>query len=609
MTQSCYKIEYRNKNAINYDKIDIARNINKKNNKYNLNYKIMKKFRVLSSVLASVLMMTVMSCSSSDDLNGGGADANDKSYLAIRINNVGSVAGSRAASDYSDGTADENHIESVRFYFFNSDGSPYILKKDGQSTGKNWLEKTETDDLNTGDKQNPNVSMISNPLLVIEGNTGASPAVMIAVINPNSLDGNKLGDGAKTLDDVKRTSIFSQFYATGNKDFVMSNSVYVANGVEKCASIVTGFVATTADAAKAKPVDLFVERVVAKVQPTIDATYTATDGRKWIKIDGKDAMKVGVYGNNDIYAVVDGWGVADENGKAELVKQVNTAWNDENLGISVWTSPDYHRCFWTSSVAFAAGSNAEGNAPVNHSYNDFAGRKLTDCAYTLPNAPTSVNADPYASTLTKMVLAAHLVYKDGEDYKTAEICQYRGQEYLHIADVKTEVANNFADYYIKKGDTRTKLQPSDIDFTAKADGIRDYQVVATLRKLAGDETLQQKTGTTEDASSFKDVKIADLQKMMNAEPAQIRKDGKAYYFIPIRHLGTDPTKLGYYGIVRNHVYSINIQNMSGFGTPVYDPDKTIDPTIPSNDATYLAARINVLSWRVVKYNADLDKTK
>lgn len=239
-------------------------------------------------------MMTVMSCSSSDDLNGGGADANDKSYLAIRINNVGSVAGSRATTaEYENGTADENHIESVRFYFFNSDGSPYILKENGQSTGKNWLEKSE--DLNTGNKNDPNVSMISNPLLVIEGNTGASPAVMIAVINPNSLDGNKLGDGAKTLDDVKRTSIFSQFYATDKKNFVMSNSVYVANGVEKCASIVTGHVATDAAAAKDNPVDLYVERVVAKVQPTIDTNYTATDNRKWTKIDGKDAMKVGVW--------------------------------------------------------------------------------------------------------------------------------------------------------------------------------------------------------------------------------------------------------------------------------------------------------------------------
>lgn len=565
----------------------------------------MKKFRVLSSVLASALMMTVMSCSSSDDLNGGGTDASDKSYLAIRINNVGSVVGSRAADDYADGTADENHIESVRFYFFNSDGTPYMLKNNGQSTGKNWLEKSS--DLNTTDKQNPNVSMISNPLLVIEGNTGASPAAMIAVINPNSLDGDKLGNGAKTLDDVKRSSIYSTFYATGNKNFVMSNSVYVANGVEKCTSVVTGHVATTADDAKKKPVELYVERVVAKVQPTIDATYKAADGRKWIEIDGKDAIKVGTYATNDIYAVVDGWGVADENGKAELVKQVKTTWNDTNLGINVWTSPDYHRCFWTSSVAFAAGT--EANAPVNHSYNDYAARKLTACAYTLPNAPTSVDADPYASTLTKMVLAAHLVYKDGTVYKNAEICQYRGQQYLHIDDLKKEVANNFADYYIKKGETRTKLQASDIEFTTKADGIKDYQVVATLRTLAADESLQKKMGTTEEASSYTDVTKDALQTLMNDNPAQIRKDGKAYYFIPIRHLGTDPTKVGYYGIVRNHVYSINIQNMYGFGTPVYDPTKVIDPTIPSNDATYLAARINVLSWRVVKNNADLDKTK
>ena len=562
----------------------------------------MKFFRLYSLALAGALMLGA--CSSSDDLKDGGANVNDKAYLAIRINNVGSVAGSRATTgDYENGTEDENHIESVRFYFFNSDGTPYILKENGQSTGKNWLEKT--DGLNTEKKDEPNVSMISNPLLVIQGNTGASPAVMLAVINPNSLDGDKLGNGAKTLDDVKRSSIYSQFHTTDNKNFVMSNSVYVANGVEKCASIVTGHVATDAEKAKGNPVDLYVERVVAKVQPTIDADYTATDGRKWTKIEGKDAMKVGVYGTNDIYAVVDGWGVADENGKAELVKQVNNTWNDTELGISVWTSQDYHRCFWTSSVPFAAGSNA----PVNHSYKEYAGRSLTNCTYTLPNAPTSPVDDPYNSTLTKMLVATHLVYKDGEDYKPAEICQYRGQEYLHINDVKVEVANNFADYYIKKGDTRTKLQPSDIEFSTSGDDIKDYEVVATLRKLAEGESLQKKVVTTEGASSFKDITKADLQKLMNAEPAQIRKDGMAYYYVPIRHLGTDPKKLGYYGIVRNHVYSINIQNMFGFGTPVYDPDKVIDPIIPSNEATYLAARINVLSWRVVKYDAVLDKTK
>lgn len=175
--------------------------------------------------------------------------------------------------------------------------------------------------------------------------------------------------------------------------------------------------------------------------------------------------------------------------------------------------------------------------------------------------------------------------------------------------MKKEVANKFAEYYICKDGTRTKLQPSDIKFTTTAPDIKDYQVVATLRTLATGETLQKKTGTTEEASSYQDVTPKTLQDLMDADKAQIRTEGKAYYYVPIRHLGTDPKKPGYYGIVRNHVYSINIQNMYGFGTPVYDPEKTIIPTIPSNDATYLAARINVLSWRVVKYNADLDKTK
>ena len=61
--------------------------------------------------------------------------------------------------------------------------------------------------------------------------------------------------------------------------------------------------------------------------------------------------------------------------------------------------------------------------------------------------------------------------------------------------------------------------------------------------------------------------------------------------------------------MRNHSYQVTIQNIQGYGTPVYDPDKVIDPMIPSDDNTYLAARINVLSWRVVSSNVDLDQTK
>ena len=61
--------------------------------------------------------------------------------------------------------------------------------------------------------------------------------------------------------------------------------------------------------------------------------------------------------------------------------------------------------------------------------------------------------------------------------------------------------------------------------------------------------------------------------------------------------------------MRNHSYQVTIQNIKGFGTPVYDPKKEIDPMIPSDENTYLAASIKVLSWRVVSSKVNLDQTK
>ena len=89
----------------------------------------------------------------------------------------------------------------------------------------------------------------------------------------------------------------------------------------------------------------------------------------------------------------------------------------------------------------------------------------------------------------------------------------------------------------------------------------------------------------------------------------MRASGKTYYYIPIRHIGTTETKQAYYGVVRNHFYQITISDTQGFGTPVVKEDETIIPTKPEYDDTYLAAKINVLSWRVVKQGADLDYNK
>ena len=102
--------------------------------------------------------------------------------------------------------------------------------------------------------------------------------------------------------------------------------------------------------------------------------------------------------------------------------------------------------------------------------------------------------------------------------------------------------------------------------------------------------------------------MAVVKKDLQAVPVEIHNQGRTYYYTPIKHLGK-PGSIAEYGIVRNHSYQVELNSIKGFGTPVYDPNKKIVPVVPSDDLTYLAAKISVLSWRVVSSTVDLDKTK
>lgn len=596
----------------------------------------MKKFTMLSSVLASALMLTVASCSS-EDVAGGDAQngKGSTSYLAVNIENVGSAPASRAynqdGGSYDDGTTEESKINKVRFYFFNGDGTPYLLaKKDAsQQQSVNYLDKSVTTDGNGHDQT---VETKTQAVLVLEGETKAVPASVIAVINPEVLDNTTLHSGTMTLSELRTSATGTKFYDTTN-GFVMSNSVYESAGQDVCSTPVANNVFATSDAAKAKPVDIYVERVNAKVNAKIDATYQR-DGETtpaWTKnTDGKYQIEVGkidvtTYAENTnatpttntypVYAVVQGWQVADANGKAEVCKQINTSWYAGELGISPWTTSDYHRCFWSKSVPFTQGAQAGANHPVNPTFNGISMSLSSDFSdtpvYTLPNTPTQLISNPKTSKndLTKLIVAAKLVYKDGDgNYKPAQVCQYRGLTYLGEESVKKQIAGSFTQYFKKTtsatGDVYKSIGASDIAFKTVpgSSEVKDYEVAAKLADNVGD--IYVKNGENWTVASKDDVNAA-----LEKETAQVRSaDGATYYYTPIKHLGSEG-KLGEYGIVRNHSYQVTIQNIKGFGTPVYDPTKEIDPMIPSDDDTYLAARINVLSWRVVSSKVDLDQTK
>lgn len=544
----------------------------------------MKIFKLFPLACAALMM----SACSSDDGNGSENPniAGEAQYLAVNIVNVGTTPTRAAVPGYEDGTAEESKINKIRFYFFHADGSAYGLKN---ATGgvDNYIEKTITaSDINDKDGTET-VDKITNAILVIEGTTKQAPASVIAVVNPESIT-PALGTGEKSLTDLTNNVTGKQFYTIATNDnFAMTNSVYVEAGRTVCPSLVAGHIGTDATTAKNNPVNIYVERVVAKVGADL-STLTAD-------VDGTDkyGTKVGTYSSKDIYAVIDGWGVADENGTANVEKHITNSWKDADLGISTWTTADYHRSFWETSVAFDA-----SNAKVNHNFNDYKAAH-NGIVYTLPNTPTAATTDIYNNDLTKFLVTATLKYKDGTGtWHNAEICKYQGVEYLGIDALKEAIATTFNTYYTYDGSDYTPIQASDVDFTTTGTSLKDYQVSPVLK--AG------KTYYRKDASSPTGYTALTTENI-STYPAEVRKDGKAYYYIPIRHLGAATTNPAYYGVVRNHWYKVKVNSLKGFGTPVYDDTKTIIPTIPDDSNTYLAAQIHVLQWRVVPQEVNLGK--
>lgn len=589
----------------------------------------MKKFTMLSSVLASALMLTVASCSSEDVADGDAQNGKGTtSFLAVNLKTVGNAPTGNARQTrasytnpqkgtYEDGEGVENAIKSVRFYFFNADGTPYILNNGNSKV--NYVEKEVT--VNKED-QSPTVEGISETVLVLNGENHVAPASMLTVINPDVNPG-LLQNGKPLRWSVMRKELIGSTF-NDKTHFMMSNSTYEEAGNDLCTTQLTGKTYASQDAAQSHPVNVYVERVNAKVNANVVGsnfeTETADVILDGVTMKGNQKTKVGdlslakedgTSDKKEIFAYIVGWGLATENGRAELFKQIDTQkFTDEILGIYPWSSADYHRSFWALSVPFG-GTGEDKNEPLNHPFSEYT-NKLGEAVYTLPNTPTEKidAAHAYENTLTKFVVAARLAYKDGDaSLKPAEICEYKGQEFLGTDNLKKTYLNEISRFYKKDSregepDKYENLTSSDITFTTPATSntqAKNYEVFAALANP--DITLYEKKG-----GEWEVADKAVVNKMLQEAPAEVRTGGMAYYYTTIKHLG-EPDHLGEYGIVRNHSYQISLESIKGFGTPVYDPTKIIVPTVPSDDKTYLAAKINVLSWRVVPSTVNLDKTE
>ena len=535
----------------------------------------------IKSLLIGMLASTAFVACTNDveTVENGAVAKGEKSYVAVNL--VTPNAGSRAGEtpSYKNGSGDEVKVGKIRFYFFGDNGAAYQVTDADHETPANYIE-INNPTLKPNTPVNSNVDKISDAVLVINKSKIAPPKSVVAVINADKL--TELGTGSLSLTQLTNAiyNVKVGIAGTGENEFIMSNSVYVdAAGNTVVATPITMDNVCKAvgdgdeDGAKDHPINIYVERVVAKV---------STGNLKVGQTFDTDAE----FGGKKVYAQINGWAITNYNDESYLFKSLegNSAWTSLSF---TWNAPVDFRSFWAKSATPTTGETYNATYKNDHAYNTLTSVNEKYCLENTSNNPT------------QLLVAATLVTKNGEKYEPLEIAQWMGVKYT-VEGLKEQLAGTLASDYYYYDSTDKKYKSITKDHIAfenpennwSADEKR-YTVKAVVASNApkffvkNGEEMEELTANTE------------INTKLAKYPVMIWTGGATYYFLPIKHIGTEN------GIVRNHLYDITINGVASFGTPVYDPKEVILPQTPEDDETYISAKINILSWKVVSQTVTL----
>lgn len=515
----------------------------------------------------------------------------EQSYIAINL--MSSELDTRVNDDtpvLEDGEEAERKVNSVHFFFFRQ-GVPFAVNASGSAPGgdRNWLH-TATPSF-TEDLDKDNISAYSNVMLVLKNYKGQYPDQIVAVINWTP-DKN-----VYKLDELHAKLVGLQSNEGG---FVMSNSVYKSGKNVIDATAISGTYKTAAEA-ESHPVDIYVERVAAKVkvstpESTIEGKWDASN--KWFDTGKTSNLTTLGESQNKVYVKIQNWSLYNARTQSMLLKSIEPTWTDDALGLT-WNDSPRFRSYWADAEAYSS-------TYINdNTFNWTNGNPLEGSEYCGENTASQ------EENRTKLILKGQLV--DADD-KALELVKWNGQEMVKVENLKTAVAAQlqYLIYsYTDEADatTYTSITDADIECISGAnDGspsnVEEYEVYFQLTTTAATKKWAIKTG---DKWETKDVAHINAYLIEHVPAAIVYKSGQTYYYIDIKHLGTSG-KEAEYGIVRNHIYDIEIQSIKGYGTPVFNPGGNIVvPETPiEEEGVYVAAKINVLSWRVVKQGVNIE---
>ena len=557
--------------------------------------------------------MVLAGCSDDVDVPGGGNGVVDgvTGYVQLALNLPTAGMSTRAENDnFDDGLADEYKVNSGIIAFFTgvstgTDEDATFVKAYALEGLENWTPVGTTTDQITTKKV-----VVSEAPMATEGNT----MYALVFLNPNgvvtstnnglTINGTSLTAGTSKLSDV-RTFIGGQVvktYIGENKDsFFMSNAPLASteeSSVKVQTLVPVTVYKTEAEAEGATtPDEIYVERAVGKV--TLDG-FTHSDNKYTITVDG----------DNNIYegdvVTLEGWTLNMTNKSTAVVRNVTGA---STTWVNYKTTSDYayffgslsaniigtnqYRIYWAVDNNYDSDdTNSDGYNVYDKDTDDTSISWNTDAEtddashplYCLENTMDATLAQADPAPITYVLLKTKYDFGEGDD----------GTSFFVVTNAPTKgtmAETDFESYVNEQMGYTNDNSSSVVSVSENAEG-GTYDTADEIK------TLFNLTDSEADTKAK-----AILTKIGTIK---FYKNGTTYYYASyIKHFGdtytldprdpnvtatdkTDTKCLGYYGVVRNNWYELNITGISGPGEPEITP--------PSDNYGYVSVSINILSW-------------
>ena len=537
--------------------------------------------KIRKFLLLGIAALIFSACSKDNGPKGDSTD--EKAYVAFSIampsaHDTKAEASNVGDADHKDsyvGTANEQAINKIRVVLYTTNGAvKYVFDLKATTNGTSAI---------IGEDVSGTTATASS--FISKGREIEVADYSIAVfINPTAAILDATAEGSGTMVKTKAAAETTAAALTSG-GVLMSN----ADGFK---SVLKASFSNNADAAKAEaaPISINVDRAVAKIFVGINAGTTLVCNVPGAKLGTSIAWLPNVTNKKTFWVRELAPVVGGITMETEATLRYNRYAKDPNYvkEIKDWSVADLKK-------EFNYATNADGANFVGIGYNDANG------LYVLEN---TMEADgQYTQVTTTAIVRLNFAPKDinlGDSWFRYNGMAFSVTEFKALLRQAVEEAVN--------GNV-TEIDGVPVGFKGHAVGF--YQELAGLTGFTGTETYDETFINNKIALGAFDIKWTGSSYLYYFH------EGINYYDILIRHFDNtqEPKNLAYgrYGVVRNNIYKLNLESVSGPGrptivpTPEPGPEPGPGPTPGPDDkvTAFISAKLTVLPWFVRAQNVDL----